>query len=77
MMAHLVLYDDDGNVIPNLQWEETKIISCGKILRNRTDIIEQRCPKCRCYSIRWMHTIESKFCPHCGEKVGGWFYEQS
>lgn len=73
MMAHLVLYDDDGNVIPNPikpQWEEEKIISCGKLLRHRTDIIEARCPKCRCYSIRLMYTNESKFCPHCGERIG-------
>ena len=50
-------------------WRETTRISCGVLLRRRTDVAEHQCPKCDHWSIRWAESVESKFCPHCGARI--------
>lgn len=54
---------------PQGKWEDEQIVSCGKILRWRADVLEHRCPKCKRYSLRWADVYESNYCSHCGEKM--------
>ena len=51
------------------EWEGWKFYSCGKLLRWRADVIEQKCSKCGCWSLKWADTIQHEYCSHCGVKM--------
>ena len=53
------------------KWEETHIVSCGKILRMQQDIVEHKCKACGRWSIQWCGTITDHYCSYCGAKING------
>ena len=56
---------------PQGEWIENVNTSCGKILRWRADIVEQKCNKCNRYTLRWRDTMASEFCSNCGAEMRG------
>lgn len=56
---------------PKGEWIESHIVSCGKVLQLRADILEHKCNKCERWSIKWAGTIPDNFCSNCGAKMGG------
>jgi len=51
---------------PQGEWIETHIVSCGKILQMRQNIVEHKCKSCGRWSIQWCGTITDRYCSYCG-----------
>ena len=54
---------------PQGEWIDKHITSCGQILRWRADVLEQKCNICGRYSLKWVETIPSNYCSHCGAQM--------
>lgn len=69
--AYQTGYEEGKNERPQGEWEESHIISCGKILQMQLDVIEHKCKNCGRWSIKWVRTIPDNFCPNCGAEMRG------
>lgn len=63
--GEIVLQDER----PKGEWEKCVFISCGKLLKWKSNVIEQRCSKCGRWSLRWEESIQNEYCSHCGVKM--------
>lgn len=61
----------EAEIIPQGEWEESHILSCGNILRMGMNVIEHKCKNCGRWSIKWVRTIPDNFCSNCGAKIKG------
>ena len=51
------------------KWTKNRIISCGTILKNGSNVLEQQCTECERFNIKWVDSIPNNFCPHCGAQL--------
>ena len=51
------------------QWTERSFVSCGKLLRWRSDVVENKCSKCNRWALNWFGRGKYEYCPNCGKKM--------
>lgn len=51
------------------QWTERSFVPCGKILRWRSDVVENKCSNCQRWALTWFGTNKYEYCPNCGERM--------
>jgi len=54
---------------PKGTWVEYSVVSCGSILRNRDNIVEQKCGRCGRWSQKWANAVNRRYCGHCGAEM--------
>ena len=51
------------------EWTERSFMSCGMILKTRSDVVENKCSKCGRWALNWYGRSKYDFCPNCGERM--------
>lgn len=51
------------------QWTERSFVSCGKVLRWRADVVENKCSKCNRWALNWFGRDKYDYCPNCGKRM--------
>ena len=51
------------------RWTERSFVSCGKVLRWKADVVENKCSKCNCWALNWFGRDKYDYCPNCGERM--------
>ena len=47
------------------KWIKKPTVSCGTILRLRSNVVECQCPNCKRWCLKWEDTVDYDFCPWC------------
>lgn len=48
------------------KWQERQHVSCGWMLKTRSNVVEYQCSKCKFWAVKWEGTWDYEKCPHCG-----------
>lgn len=48
------------------KWQDRKYVSCGWILKTKSDVVEYQCSKCKHWAVKWEGIWDYEKCPHCG-----------
>lgn len=48
------------------KWQERQHVSCGWVLKTRSNLVEYQCSKCKLWAVKWEDTLDYEKCPHCG-----------
>ena len=51
------------------KWCDRSYMSCGNILRTRSDVVEYKCLHCGRWTQWWYGTCKNEYCSHCGYKM--------
>lgn len=51
------------------KWQDRKCVSCGWMLKTRSDVVEYQCSKCKRWAVKWEGTMDYEKCPHCGANM--------
>ena len=49
------------------EWIKNSPVSCGTMFRQRWNVVECQCPKCKRWCLKWQEVFDYDYCPNCGE----------
>lgn len=48
------------------KWQKRQRVSCGWVLKTRSNLVEYQCSICKLWAVKWADTLDYDRCPHCG-----------